>query len=95
MENDCGTAPCVLNVYERETFYTTTFEGGGAEGYTDYPVLGEPLWVDFVPHGAGRHWEQSEEGCKPFEIMMWIERDGESVREGRVGGNVLYIPCRD
>ena len=32
-----------LNVYERETFYTSTFEGGGAEGYTDYPLLGEPL----------------------------------------------------
>lgn len=89
MENDCGTAPCVERVRKGDVLHHDLFEGGGAEGYTDYPVLGEPLWVDFVPWCRKTYWEQSEEGCKPFEIVMWIERDGESVWEGRVGGNVL------
>ena len=26
-----------LNVYDRSTFYTATIQGGGSEGYTDYP----------------------------------------------------------
>jgi hypothetical protein len=29
------------NVYDRSTFYTATMEGGGAEGYTDYPTMAE------------------------------------------------------
>ena len=32
-----------LTVYERDTFYQSTFEGGGELGYTDYPVLGEKM----------------------------------------------------
>ena len=28
-----------LNVYDRSTFYTATIEGGGADGYTDYPSM--------------------------------------------------------
>lgn len=32
-----------LTVYERETFYDSTFQGGGKRGYTDYPKMGEPM----------------------------------------------------
>jgi N-ethylmaleimide reductase len=32
-----------LTVYERATFYAATFNGGGKKGYTDYPLIGEPL----------------------------------------------------
>lgn len=32
-----------FNVYERSTFYASTFEGGGKKGYTDYPLMHEPL----------------------------------------------------
>lgn len=28
-----------LNVYDRATFYTASFQGGGGEGYVDYPSL--------------------------------------------------------
>ena len=28
-----------LNMYDRATFYTNTFNGGCFEGYTDYPNL--------------------------------------------------------
>ncbi len=28
-----------LNIYDRETFYKATFEGGGSMGYTDYPSM--------------------------------------------------------
>lgn len=28
-----------LNVYDRSTFYSATIQGGGSEGYTDYPDM--------------------------------------------------------
>ena len=34
-----------LNVYNRDTFYSATIDGGGDEGYTDYPDLAGTVGV--------------------------------------------------
>ena len=53
----CGSD---LTVYERETFYVATFQGGGERGYTDYPKSGEPL-------GRFKTMKQSAIGAKKKE----------------------------
>src|SRR5262249_24476307 len=56
-----------LNPYDRSTFY-----GGGAAGYTDYPALEKSE----VPKGTerGRYEEYESDNC-PLYIREWIRRE--------------------
>jgi len=48
-----------FNVYDRDGFYQATIDGGGAEGYTDYPNVEQTMGVE----GKYALMEQDEIGA--------------------------------